>query len=631
VVAANRLDKIRVMVLWGIAFTATIAFIPLQTPSPIVPIKQFALGTLGALLGIVSLSRLRLRWPTGRLAKEPYQAVWVGCAVGWVAWAMVRTLVAPRPTWYEAYWGNSDRGTGILTQLGFIGVAIAAISLSGFISGRRFVWWFAMVFGVVLLYNVGQIYGYDFVDWDHDKTYLATFGNLNQASSFYAAAAVVLGIASWDEWSETRRIDSALVCWGFGSGLALAMCFRNMMHGGKQGIFVVAITVVVFVLSSFHENVIRNGVVKRHRKWLGLAVVTAATSLVVYTLSDNGVGDRFRIWSTALAIWWSEPLAGVGIGQIQWLWYQFATAAELQSGEIIRVIDEVHSGPLQQAAQLGLPGLMSYAGVLLIPTVVAIKRMRVRCSGLTRAVAALWIVFVIQDLISPASFALAAWGAIAVGILLHVEGVVEADHRPALWRRLVAFAACIIVAMLSLQRFRTDYRLTRAWHSAGELSATSAQLRRQSMYLSTRAELVQIVALRPYDTAIAKLIATVAAQFGDPITARMIGNASLQNEPRNLRLLDLLGHIDLATGRPDSAAAHYARAAQAAPRSIATALMWDLSAQQASLPETRVLARVHLDSLAASQRYSESQLVAWRSRLANGISASTRLYRPYGQ
>lgn len=631
---ASRLDKIREVGLWSVAVIATVAFLPFPTPSSFVPLKQFAAGTIGVLLGIVSLSRLRLNWPILRTAKERYLTVWAAGAFGWIAWAMVRTLASPRATWYESYWGSSDRGAGLLTQLGFVGLAIAGVTLARRVSARKYVWCFAIVLWVVLLYNIGQHYGFDFVQWQTDPKYIATLGNMNQASSFYAAATVLLGIASWNQWSETRRVDRALLCWGLGSGMALGMCLRTMMAGSRQGIFLVAVTATVFVLASTRWRVGQNGTGIGFRKWASLGVVAMAACAVAYTLRDHGVGDRFRIWSTALAIWWDQPLAGAGIGQVRWVWYQHATSAELQSGILFRLIDQVHSGPLQQAAELGLPGLVSYAGMLLVPTVVAIKRMQ-DGAGLTRAVAALWLVFVVQDIFSPATLGLSSWGAIAIGILLQLDGGVEESPwtRKTLtgWRTSIALVVAAIVLTLSLQRFRTELLVVRAWNKAAILNAASADVRRQLTYLSARPGMVRAVALRPFDTSLATMTSITAARNGDPATARMIATASLQNEPRNLQLRDLLGQIATAAGSYDSAAVQYAHAARTAPRSIAIALLWDLSAKRTGVPQAQLAARTHLDSLVARQYVSASQLAEWRVGLENGATEGKILYRAYGQ
>lgn len=634
---ASRLNQFLAVALWSVAVTATVAYVPLQVPSPIVPLKQFALGTIGALLGIVTLSRLHLRWPIARLAKASYQTAWLACAIGWVAWAMLRTLLASRATWYEAYWGNSDRGSGILTHLGFVGVAIAAMRLAGHIKARQYIWCFAAVLWVVMLYNVCQMYGLDFVRWDVDPKYVATFGNLNQASSFYAAGTIVLGLATWDEWLERPRSEPALLCWGLGSCAALGLCLRTSMAGSRQGLFLVAVVAAVVILCRFRWRIDQDGTGAGRQRWLGLAAAIVAFSLVytlVYTLRDHGVGDRFRLWSTAIAIWWNQPLVGAGIGQIPWVWYQHATSAELQARQLFRLVDEVHSGPLQQAAELGLPGLVSYAGLLLVPTAVAIKRLQDH-SGLSRAIAALWILFVLQDLFSPAAFGLTSWAAIAAGILLQGEGGVEASprprHAPAFWRTSIAVAACGMVAALALQRLRTEYPIVRAWNSASGLNAASAGVRRRLVYLSARPDILQAVSLRPFDTAIATAAGLAAARNGDPTTARMIATASLQNEPRNLRLHDLLGQLAFASGNPDSAAAQYARAAQVAPRSAVIALMWDIAAQRSRQPGMQRVAGIHLDSLIASQRLPDSLVASWRSSLIRGTNAAAILYRPYGQ
>jgi hypothetical protein len=92
-------------------------------------------------------------------------------------------------------------------------------------------------------------------------------------------------------------------------------------------------------------------------------------------LSSNG---RWQFWGEAIDAFEDNPLRGVGAGGFEDWWARHATVAIF--------VRNPHSLPLQQASELGAPGLLLLCGFLAALGIAAVRRLR---AGLTGDVGAL--------------------------------------------------------------------------------------------------------------------------------------------------------------------------------------------------------------------------------------------------
>jgi hypothetical protein len=86
-------------------------------------------------------------------------------------------------------------------------------------------------------------------------------------------------------------------------------------------------------------------------------------------LSSNG---RWQFWGEAIDAFESSPFGGVGAGGFEDWWARHAPVAIFARNP--------HSLPLQQASELGFPGLLLFCGFLVALAIAAVRRLR---SGLT--------------------------------------------------------------------------------------------------------------------------------------------------------------------------------------------------------------------------------------------------------
>jgi hypothetical protein len=87
-------------------------------------------------------------------------------------------------------------------------------------------------------------------------------------------------------------------------------------------------------------------------------------------LSSNG---RWQFWGEAIDAFEANPLNGVGAGGFEDWWARHAPVAIFARNP--------HSLPLQQASELGLPGLLLFCGFLAALGIAAIRRLRAGLAG----------------------------------------------------------------------------------------------------------------------------------------------------------------------------------------------------------------------------------------------------------
>jgi hypothetical protein len=87
-------------------------------------------------------------------------------------------------------------------------------------------------------------------------------------------------------------------------------------------------------------------------------------------LSSNG---RWQFWGQAIDAFEANPLGGLGAGGFEDWWARHAPVAIFARNP--------HSLPLQQASELGVPGLLLFGGFLVALALAAVRSLRARLTG----------------------------------------------------------------------------------------------------------------------------------------------------------------------------------------------------------------------------------------------------------
>ncbi|MCX5766105.1 MAG: O-antigen ligase family protein [Gemmatimonadetes bacterium] len=602
-----------------------------MSPWPSVPPKQ-----LGTIIGAVAL--LCVQWNhLGPRAWDPLRRAPVlvksayAFAGAFLLWQALLILSGPQADRYEALWGNSSRGNGLFSRAAIIGMGLSCALFPPLQSGRSFmraVRFSALLVGV---YATMQAFGIDMVSWDVDTRYVATFGNVNQASSFFALAASMMAtqVVDVDRWKNRN--------WAFwvDAGLAvimIALCLRTANHTSRQGEFLLACVVLIAGLS-FGYSRWRQGALAQWQESLGLAamVLGALGASVWFVLVDHGASDRVAMWSTAVKMAIANPLHGVGVSQVPYHWQAYQTARDAM-GDVFRLVDEVHSGPLQQAAESGLVGFLLYVGAFaaILPLAfVALARGR----AAERAAAAGWFVYALQDNFSPYSAAVSLWGWICAGILLAgaLERGVERSSSPGTgvapfdvsragrghWSGVLLIMA--VATWVIMPRIVTEVQFTRLWNTASELDATAAAVRYRVATRVALAKLEPLADRRPNDYEWLERIAYASATNGDVERSARVLQAGLRRKPRAMRLRDLYAQVELTHGSAQTAMAQYDTLAEQFPRSLALGLLRQITAEWVRDSVRLRSAGSHVDSLGVMYGVSVDSMHLLHDRLGRGV------------
>jgi hypothetical protein len=109
---------------------------------------------------------------------------------------------------------------------------------------------------------------------------------------------------------------------------------------------------------------------KRLHQFEAAPPTQAGVSVGASDLSSNG---RWQFWGEAIDALEAKPVAGVGAGGFEDWWARHATVALF--------VRNPHSLPLQQASELGVPGLLLFCGFVAALGIAAVRRVRTGPGG----------------------------------------------------------------------------------------------------------------------------------------------------------------------------------------------------------------------------------------------------------
>ena len=620
--------------LGGTLVWVTLSVIPLASPWPTVPTKQIGLLIGALLLACAAVLRSGAQVTAVLRAVSLPARIALGSLWAWILWQFLTIAGSPTQDIYEGIWGNSARGAGALTKLALAVLATACVTLPSLAGGRALLRAFRVTVLCVGVYSTLQAFGIDFTQWEvAEARYLGAFGNINQSSSFYAFATAVLAaqLLASDRWARRERslwFDGALFAW------MLALCLRTANQGSRQGLFLIACGATALVFSYGFAHWRRHVSVRRNLLLVfGGAVLIGGGTATQLVRIDNGANDRFAFWTTAVEIAAANPLRGVGVSQVPYVYNRYQTPRDAMS-DVFRQVDEVHSGPLQQADELGIPGLIAYLGFF--AAMLPLYFFALTGADLaTRTAAAGWFVYALQEAFSPFSVVISMWGFACAGIVLASycsaaqagvpsQAPERASQGPMVGRWLFAVAIAGIAAWGLVPRITSEIKFTRVWNVGRLNDGSEAAIRVRVQVQDAIAKLEPIVALRPYDYEWRQRIAYVAAMNGDLSRSARIIQEGLRTKPTALHLRDLYAEMALTHGDPRIALEQYEVATAQFPRSLWLALLRGITAATVGDSARTRTATAHLDSLGSRYRVPVDSMRILQKKVANGLIVPAR-------
>jgi hypothetical protein len=233
-----------------------------------------------------------------------------------------------------ALWLTSSRGAGIALAIGLCILIAASPDRS-----RQLAAVIVGAVGAAALILVARQLGDLTSGAEHSA--MRADGDLMSAVAVPVAAAT--GALAW--WSDGRR---------------------PRLHVSRR----LAVILGAALLAGLVAGVVAADPVKRVNEFEKPPSARAGVAVNAVELSSNG---RWQFWGEAIDAFESNPLGGVGAGGFEDWWARHATVAIF--------VRNPHSLPLQQASELGVPGLLLFCGFLAALGIAAVRRLRAGLAG----------------------------------------------------------------------------------------------------------------------------------------------------------------------------------------------------------------------------------------------------------
>ncbi len=333
--------------------------------------------------------------------------------------AMVNSIVSSASPLSQNFYGTSGRNTAFIFYLTMTMLMIGASLLRTANSFNQLL--FALLFAGALnvLYCGWVIIFGDFIGWNNPyKTILGLFGNPNFVSAFLGMfiAAMVAYVSS-----KNTKITIRVI----GLALSLAAFFEILSSRSIQGIGVtfIGLGIVGFYLIRSKTNSVLPS--------LGYVLVVGVVGLIglmgalqkgplASLIYKTSISLRGQYWEAGIRAGLEHPFTGVGMDSFG-DWYRRARteyAATILPGPST-ITNAAHNVVADIFSYGGFPLLMSYLATILIG-VIAIVRVTLRSrefDGTFVGLAAAWVCYEAQALISINQVGLAIWGWALVGAL----------------------------------------------------------------------------------------------------------------------------------------------------------------------------------------------------------------------
>jgi hypothetical protein len=401
------------LLLIGTPFTCL--FLVLESVTdPVNATKLAVAGGLGFALFFLFLGF------AGRKVLLQYRNYLFASILFWVA-SINAVLNSEAPLAQNIY-GAYGRNTGLIAYLALSMVAIGALLLKTPHNFTKIVWGLQFAGLVNVIYCAWVIAFGDFLSWSNPYgNILGFFGNPNFISAFlgmfittlmafaasksagwkYRLSATLVGSVAFYEIVDSKSIQGIVVTAG---GIAIVAFFAVRAYV-KQPLFTYLYLGAVSVIGMFS---------------ISGALQKGPLSFVYKT----SVSLRGEYWRAGIKMGTDQPLTGVGMDSYG-DWYRRArseNAATVLPGPRT-VTNAAHNVVIDFFAFGGWPLLIAYLGLLLLAALAILKVLfRSKTYNPTFvAMAAAWICYQVQSLISINQIGLAVWGWLLTGTLIAFE------------------------------------------------------------------------------------------------------------------------------------------------------------------------------------------------------------------
>jgi O-antigen ligase len=398
----------------GVPF-ATLFLITDSVTDPVNVTKLFAAGCVGGgVFAIALVYGMKELWASSK--------VLVVSALLFVL-AMINSLINTTGPAAQSIYGVFGRQTGFVAYLVLTGIALSAALLRSQKSFDRLIW--ALLFsGAVNVVYCGWvlIFG-DFIGWNNPYgNILGLFGNPDFISAFlgmfiagtigfafsrkhswlFRIGFILLALVALVEIKKSHAIQGLVVT---GAGLAI-VGFYLVRAKTKGPLFPAIYVGLVGVAGAFA---------------LGGALQKGPLTSLIY---KGSVSLRGQYWKAGLQMGQDHPFTGVGLDTYG-DWYRRTRsqyAVDVMPGPKV-ITNVAHNVVIDFFANGGYPLLLSYVALLALGSwaIIRVTLRQKSYDGTFVAMAATWLTYQLQSIISINQVGLAIWGWVLTGALVAYE------------------------------------------------------------------------------------------------------------------------------------------------------------------------------------------------------------------
>jgi len=329
----------------------------------------------------------------------------------------------------QAFYGVFGRNTGYLTYFSLALIFVAS-SLIQRVQTLNLLLNAILIAGIANVIYCGiDILGPDLLTWSNQYgVILGTFGNPNFISAFlgiFIAACSALVLNS--EYRIYKRIILALT--------AVVAFFEVLSSNSVQGIVVTATGIAIvgfyWIRSRYKSKIVT-------LTYSGVVSVVGAFSLagalqkgpLAEFIYKNSVSLRGVYWNAGLEMGSQNPLFGVGLDGYGDFYRQYRTAQAMINPGPTTVTNSAHNIPIDFFAYGGYPLLIAYLLIVSL-TFISIVKVTLRkkeFDPLFVAIAAAWIGYQLQSIVSINQIGVGIWGWLFSGALISYETITRSGN-----------------------------------------------------------------------------------------------------------------------------------------------------------------------------------------------------------
>lgn len=415
--------------LVGVPFT-TIFLVTGTVSDPVNITKLFAAGCVGGgVLAIALVYGIKEIWRTSRF---------LVLVTALFILAMLNAAFGSNTPMSQNLYGVFGRNTGLIAYLILAGIALSAALLRRKKSFEYLVWGLIFSGAVNILYCGWAIIFGDFIGWNNPYgNILGLFGNPNFIGAFlgmFISGAVatfigsiytikrsakdvstrlfvsvislvvlpILSLAALYEIKESHAVQGLVVT---GAGLAI-IGFYLVRSLTKRNTFTMLYSLAVGIVGAFA---------------LGGALQKGPLTSLIYKRS---VSLRGTYWETGIEMGKANPFTGVGMDSYGNYYRQFRPdRALVDTPGVGTTSNAAHNVVIDFFASGGYPLLITYVALMALGlwAVIRVTLRARKYDGVFVALAATWLTYQLQSIISINQVGLAIWGWVLVGALVAYE------------------------------------------------------------------------------------------------------------------------------------------------------------------------------------------------------------------